>query len=317
MLIRTIPLDKKHNYSANAVDTVELPKIGLLTDLIATLEVQYDTGGGPSKKEDALARLVKGWSILDGTGKPYFSIEDGRQLKYLNLFQYKGQLRHDDVTTNANQSNQKASAVFKIHPGFKPQINADLSSGIKAEEKLQLISRLTWGAASDLGSDYTIDWATISFIATYAILEPGETFEDIAPNFVTPLPNMIRSPINNVLGNLAHKVPLPSGGVLVRSTIVVLNSSGNRANDQVSEVGYKTPIMGQEKLRIAWTTLQDQNKGIYDIDTMPTGVAAVNWAQVAGGVGLDLSEAKAGEHELLFSTLATGGEILILHEMYK
>lgn len=315
MATKRVPLVETLDYAANAPRQLALERVGLITHLDLRLRMQYDTLTSPAPAEDAIARLIKGLTIRDGQGHTWEAIGDGRQLYWKNYFQYQGQVRMDVLSTTANQANLIAEALFQLHFGTNPLSAFDTTSGIPAVELGQLALEITWGAASDLGTDYSIDFASI--YVTPATILAGEQYNNIRPNSLLPNNRWEKLDVAAVMGEIGLRRELPTGSILRKTNLLVVNSANNRSNANVTEVGYIKALENIVSFRESWETLRGRAQAKYGLPALPTGVSQVDWSEVAGDVALDLRGRLPGYDLIGFTTGVTGGDIWILHTAYS
>jgi len=313
MATKQIPLVETLDYAANMTRTLALERVGLITDLLLRLRMQYDTGTSPSPKEDALARIIKGMAIRDGQGHTWFACGDGRQLYWWGQLLYQGQMRLDELSKTAGQTNLIAEAFFRIHFGINPLNIFDPTAGIPAVELGQLSLEVTWGDKGDLGTDYTIDSAYIE-VTPATIL--ADQYEKIRDEVLKPDIRWEKYDIDAVIGELGIRRELPVGVLLRNSLVIVLNSADNRSDADVSEIGYYKALENVIQYRQKWETLRGYTQSRYGLPSTPTGVAMVQWSQIAADAALDLRARLPGYDYLCFSSAVTGGDIYIMHIAY-
>jgi len=305
------------DFAASSVKEVKLPTEGIVTryDAILKLNVTTDATEGGTPKEDALMRIIK-WLRIEGPGaKTYFAVSDGRLLKYRAIYDF-GKFKEDDLPTAAGVT-ADVRALIPIYFGINPLDRFDTSTVIPALRLSELVMRVLWGAASDLGSGYTINSGQLDIIQYALVPEEGEPLSRFFPSGI-PATRMEATTIdiNELKSDLGLKHDVPTGDVLYRSLIMITDSADNRSDDEVSEIGVVVEKERFIPLRIPWKLLGDRDVVDYGLDSRITGVAMLDWEEVSGiPLGVDMSGLAEGDVKLGFTTVATGGKIYIMHEM--
>ena len=313
MATKRVPLVETLDYAANAPRTLALEKVGLITHLDLRFRMQYDYTAGAAA-EDWFARVIKGLAIRDGQGHTWDAIGDGRQLYWKNYFQYQGQVRMDALSETGSQTDQIAEMLLQIHFGINPLNAFDPSSGIPAAELGQLALEIAWGSASDLGTDYTID--SITTRVTPATILVGDQYNKVRPAILLPNNRWEKVDVAAVIGEIGLRRELPAGSILRKTNLLVVDSSDDRSNADVTEVGYIQALENIVNLRENWETLRARAQAKYGLPALPTGVVQIDWGEVAGDAALDLRRRLPGLDLVGFTTGVTGGDIWILHTAY-
>lgn len=304
-LTQTLP------FEANAIKTLKLPTTGYVTryELLLRLNVTTDAGGATAR-EDALARIIRSLRIEFPGARTYFGIPDGRLLKYLNYYDFKGQIHEDSLPTSASVT-QDVYAKFNIYFGFAPRNPFDPTVVLPAGELSDLQFTVSWGNASDLGTGYTINEGEITITQRYIALEPGETRKHIFPKGInTPIMTPVTKSIDSIKSDLELQEDIPVGNVITRILLMVLDSAGNRTDDYVSEIGILKPRTKETPFRIKWKNSVLKDRHDYALPSSVTGVTIIDGEEVSGiPVGIDLSLTEVGEWKIGFTTEASGGEI--------
>jgi len=313
---QTRRLTERLDYVANAASQIRLPNLGLVTqiDLEITLNLTTDASGA-TPAEDALARLIKEIQVAQDEGTPRYHRKDGRTFKFDNIIKYKGLLPREDSLPTGGGVTQDVTALYRIHPGIKPENPFDPTSGFDTREK-NFVLELRWGSASDLGTGYTINSGEARVVLYVLVQEPGETLESIAPLFVRPEPRNQSQPITSVISDFSLEVPLPTGVILRRTLLIALDSAGDRSEADVTELAFRDAVLNKTLYSRRWREEEEANAAFYNLQNVQAGVVALDWDRIAGGVGLDMRGKSRGDQVLAFNTGATGGQILIAHEAY-
>ena len=211
--------------------------------------------------------------------------------------------------------------TLPIHWGINPADRFDRSIVLPAVNLTNLVAKITWGSASDLGTGYTIDASNSKvYLNIYEItLEPSETEEMLFPNgLVSPRFEAVEKSIDAVYSNLGFEIETPVGDYLYETAIIVLNSSGNRSDSDVSEVAVNFPKARSTPFEYDWQPLKAFTRSHYLVTSDVTGATLLPWELVSGRwSGLDARYAAKGDIKLKFTTAASGGKILLLHYMFS
>lgn len=328
MLNHTYQVTDKVDFSASSTKSIDIPETGYINEMNLLLELYVTPATSVSANEDALARIIDALKITAAGGKSYFTVDDGRQLLYHCFHQYQGQLLHDPLPS-AGGSATTVRALFPLHFGLDPFDSFDPSVIIPAAELSNLKLEVTWGSASDLGTGYTITPSSsqMRVVVKELTLEKGETRDKIWPDGINvPLFESRSLSLSATASNLGKTDDVPVGSMLHSALIIVLNSSGNRSDTDVTEFGTKYPKLALEEFRIdnfyaikginrkqfllPGTVVGQPSSWLSD----PKGVFLFKFSEVTGkAIGIDLSTAMTGDVKLGFTVASTGGQILILY----
>ena len=303
----------KLSYEANEVKSIDLPTRGYVTRYECLLKLNVSTGtGGGTPNEDAIFRLIKALRIEYPGGRVYYGVPDGRLIKYKNVLDFKGLLREDDLPTAASVT-QDVYAKFILNWGFEPLDPFDPTVVIPAEELSDLKMSVLWGSDSDLGDGYTINSGEIEITARY--ISPTEPIEQIFPlGYNIPVWTPVELDIDAVKSELGLRDDLPVGNVLRETLILVLDSSDNRSNSDVSEVGIVKPKERKTPFRASWLAFNTATRHDYGLPSEITGLGCLDYEDISGiPAGLDLSIEEIGTWKIGFTTTTTGGKIKMAH----
>lgn len=312
---KQVPLVSTIDYAPSATRSISLERVGVITDLVLRVRVQYDTAAGATALEDALARIIKGIAIRDGQGHSWWACGDGRQLHWLNYMQYQGQVRMDAVTT-AVGTDKVAEALWRIHFGVNPLNAFDPSAGIPADELAQLSLEVTWGTAADFGTNQTIDSGTVYVTPSVILADGSPGYAAVKAGMLRPSVRWEKYDISAVVGELGIRRELPVATMLHKTALLIVDASDNRSNDEVGEVGFYRALENTTPWRMDWTSLTGYTQARYGLPALPTGIAMVQWGQIAGNAALDLRGRSTGYDYLAFSSLTSTGDIWLLHLAY-
>ena len=304
-------------FAPNSVREVKLPTEGIVTryDAILWLNVETDSTNGGTPREDALMRIIK-WLRIEGPGaKTYFAVSDGRLLKYRAIYDF-GKFKEDPLPTAAGVI-ADVRALIPIYFGLNPLDRFDTSTVIPAINLSELVMRVLWGDASDLGSGYTINEGRLDVVQYALVPEENEPLSAVFPAGI-PATRMEATAIgiDEIKTDLGLRHDVPTGDVLYRTFIMITDGANNRSDEEISEIGV---IIEKERFipfRVPWKLLGDRDVIDYGLEQRITGVAVLDWEEVSGiPLGVDMSGLAEGDVKLGFTTIATGGRIFIMHEM--
>lgn len=311
MTTKRVPQVATLDYTANTTVSKALERTGLITHLDLLLTVNQDYAAG-SLQEQALIELIASLAIKDGEGHTWFSVGDGRQLYWKNFIEYQGQVMLD--TPQDGDSGAVDYAMLQIHFGKEPLNPFDPSSGIPAKELAQLTLEVTWANAAAVGSGVTINSASIKI--TPAIILAGPQYDAVRPHILLPSFRWEKHDVASVMGDLGLEKDLPAGTILKYTDLMVVDSSDDRTDSEVTEVGYKKILENTIPFKEAWQTLRGRMRARYGLTADPSGIARINWGEIAGDVALDLRGRLTGYDKLGFTTAVGSGDIWLLHTAY-
>jgi len=200
-----------------------------------------------------------------------------------------------------------------IHPGLNPYDPFDRSIIIPAAELSNLKHKVTWGAASVLGSGFTPS-GTLSLTINEIVLEKGERREDIWPEGINVPMFEAREVATVVASNLGKTDEVPVGNMLNSVLVMVLDSSGNRTDDYVTAMGIKFPKQVRTPFESKWYELKARMRALYNLPSDLTGIALIPLQWVSKrAIGIDLSAAMTGDVKLGFTIATAAGTMHILY----
>lgn len=326
MLNHTYQLSDTLDYTANTTVKVDIPETGYIAEIILLMELAITPDSVVSAAQDALARIIDSIKITAAGGKNYFSVEDGRQALYLAYHQYQGQLLHDALPS-AGAGATTVRMVIPIHFGLDPFDPFDKSIVIPAAELSNLKLEVTWGAASDLGTGFTVGTSRIRILVRELTLEKGETRDKIWPGGINvPLYESRSIDIVSTASNLGLTDEIPVGSMLHSVLGIVVDSSNDRSDVNVTEIGTKYPKLALEEYRVDnMYALKAMNRKQFllpgTIIGQPTnwlsdlaGCFLFRFEEVTGrAIGMDLATAMSGDVLLGFTVSVGSGKILLLY----
>lgn len=313
MIQNTYTIDDEHTYAASTTTQVDIPESGYVTEILCLLEASITGGTSVSAAEDALARLIDAMQITAAGGKNYYDITDGRQGFYREYLRRQGQAQIDDLP--AANATSTVRMLLIIHPGLNPYDPFDRSIVIPAAELSNLKHKVTWGAASDLGSGFTVGATTLSLTVNEIVLEKGERRENIWPEGINvPMFEAREIAISATASNLGKTDEVPVGNMLNSVLAMVLDSSGNRTNANVSDIGVKFPKQVRTPFQNKWYELMARTRAFYNIPSSLTGIAMIPLSWVSKrAIGIDLSAAMTGDVKLGLTVAVGSGTVHVLY----
>lgn len=316
MIQNTYTIDDSHTYSSGNTTSIDIPESGYITELLCLGAITVVGGTSVSAAQDALARLVDAMQITAAGGKNYYDITDGRQGYYYEYLRRQGQQQIDSLPSAGDTSTARIAIL--IHPGLNPYQPFDRSAVIPAAELSNLKHKVTWGAASTLGTGFTITAAssTLTVTVNEIVLEKGERREDIFPDgILVPMYEAREVSITATASNLGKTDEVPVGNLLNSVLVMVLDSSGDRDDTNVSDVGIKYPKQVRTPWQTKWYELKAKTRSYYNLPSDLAGTTLIPLQFVSQRpIGLDLSAAMAGDVKMGFTIGTASGT---LHLLYK
>ena len=312
MIQNTYTIDDTHTYTSGGTTQIDIPESGYITEILALSAIGITSGSSVSAAEDALARLIDAMQITAAGGKNYYDITDGRQGFYREYIRRQGQAQIDSMPA-ANATATKRMLLV-IHPGLNPYDPFDRSIIIPATELSNLKHKVTWGAAATLGTGFTINSGTLSLTINEIVLEKGERREDIWPEGINVPMFEAREVTTVVASNLGKTDEVPVGNMLNSVLVMVLDSSGDRSDSYVTDLGIKFPKQVRTPFESKWYELKARMRALYNLPSDLTGMALIPLQWVSKrAIGIDLSAAMTGDVKLGFTIATASGTLHILY----
>lgn len=312
MIQNTYTIDDTHTYASGSTTQIDIPESGYITEILALSAISITGGTSVSAAEDALARLIDAMQITAAGGKNYYDITDGRQGFYREYIRRQGQAQIDSMPAAGATATKRMLMV--IHPGLNPYDPFDRSIIIPAAELSNLKHKVTWGAASTLGTGFTINSGTLSLTVNEIVLEKGERREDIWPEGINVPMFEAREVTTVVASNLGKTDEVPVGNMLNSVLVMVLDSSGDRSDSYVTDMGIKFPKQVRTPFESKWYELKARMRALYNLPSDLTGIALIPLQWVSKrAIGLDLSAAMTGDVKLGFTIATASGTLHILY----
>jgi len=310
MLKNIYPLTDAIQYSANNTQSIDVPKSGYITELNFLFNIRVTAAAGAVANEDPIARLINAARITASGAKNYFDISDGRQWYYWQFFNYEGQISGDALPDAGSSSD--VTLALKVHWGLSPYVDTDRTIILPSPELQNIKIELDWGSASNLGTGYTINTANskADVSVTELALEAGELRESVWPTILSPRFEARAMAITSTATNLGKTDDVPVGDILYQTTGIILNSSGNRTNSNVTEVGVKYPKERRTPFKRKFNDLRAYSRTKFRTTSTVTGVYMLPWEVLTDKEkGIDLRGAQVGDVQI-GATVAVGSGII-------
>lgn len=284
-------LKKKIDFAADSWKTLELPEYTGITqiDLLVHLNVSTGTSGG-TPAADAPFNILKNIQIVKG-GK--YPIQATGWLLYVkNYYEYHDKIQADSLPTAASTTKDVYFELV-IHPGFYPEKRDDLSIGIDASGETTYLQVL-WGAASDLGSGYTINSGDITVTLWHV---PGAR-----PRFV-PAWSISKKSIDQSYSDLGLYIDLPSQKMIHKAILDIRDTRGDRSDSVVTEIGIvKTVPQKTELLRLSYDAEKNDDRRRYQVVPLTGEVIVdaeeIGYLEILGVDDIKLALSTASEGNL-------------------
>lgn len=310
----TYTLPQKHTYAANAVTTVELPISGYIPQIDLLVRENITTASAVLKG-DAMARLIKSIQIRSSQSKNWWYTTDQRQHKYLAYLNLRGQIQEDTLPATGGPADYYA--LYPIHWGVNWFDPHDKSVILPARETQNLVMDVTWGQATDLGTNTTVNSADITLTIHELALDAMETRESAWPAglLVPRMEPVILTP-GGTFANLGYEYNIPTGDTLVQTVIMVVDTNDARSDLDVTEVGLRFPKRRETPFAVDWDQLKYANRANLSLPAAVPGVVLWDWKTVTRRpAGLDASAFMIGDCKLIFTVGVATGKIHLLHYM--
>jgi len=310
----TYTLPQVHTYAANKVTQVEIPNTGYVSQIDCRLLANITTASAVLKG-DALARLIKAVNIRAAQSKTYWYETDHRQGKYFAHLNLRGQVVEDTLPATGGPADY--NALYPIHWGVNWFDIYDKTVVLPARELSNLVMEVTWGAATDLGTNTTVNSATLTLTIHELGLDLGETRETIWPaGLLVPRmePNILTP--GATFANLGYEFNTPTGDTLVQTVVIIVDTNDARADNQISRFGVKFPKRREINQDMDWLQLKLANRAELSLPAEIAGVALWDWKKVSRRpLGLDASAFMTGDCKLAFSVDVSTCKVHLLNYM--
>lgn len=307
------PLSDTIGYVAGTTANVDIPKSGYITELNFLFTIRVTAAGGASGKEDPLARLINAARLTASGAKNYFDISDGRQWYYWQFFNYEGQISGDSLPVGTSDD---ITLALKIHWGLDPYLDTDRTIILPSPELQNIKMEIDWGDTTDLGTGYTITAANseAQITITELALEAGELRESVWATMLSPRFEAREIPLSATSTNLGKTDDVPVGDVLYQTTELVLNSSGNRTNTNITEIGVKYPKERRTPFKRKFNEMRAYARTKFRTTSTVSGAFMLPWQVLTDKEkGIDLRGAQVGDVQLGHTVGTGSGTIHLLH----
>lgn len=318
MITQTYPASSTIGYTASTKVGIDLPKSGYITQLDLMLKVVADTGATVSANEQGLARLIDGITVSASGGQRFLDLTDGRQLYWLNYLKQEGEILEDTLSTTASQTAETMYLELLLHWGYDWGNEYDPTVPIPTPRLDNPRLDVTWGAASDLGTGYTVSSSTEIAVTVHELaLEPGETEAEKFPDgMISPRIEARTKTIDEIASNLGFERNVPVGDVLYETLIMILDSDGDRSDDEITRMGIKFPKQRRTPWEQTWQAIKAATRRKYRVPSTLSGVSILPWEEITRrAVGIDLKMAQEGDVVMGFTTGVEDGALHLVHFM--
>ena len=308
-------LEEYHTYAANTTTVVNLPENGYITDIHCCLESSITPHAVTvSPRTDGIINLVES-SRISAAGQTYFTVTAAEDWYYWNFFRYRGQIRLTALPA-AGAAATSVYADLPIHLGYYPKEPFDPTVVLPGRRISNLQHAVTWNAAADLGTGYTVGTTTMKLIISEIVLEHGESEEDVWPDgILVPRVENTSESLTTAHSRLALAHTVPVDLVLHHTLITILDENGDRTNTPVTELGVRLPPLTEEPMFMHWYEALGENMrrtetaGLTLRKTVTAGEYFLEWPLISGNErGIDLTGAKSGDVTINFTNSAAASE---------
>jgi len=305
-------LVEKLKFEAGGSDSVELPDDMIITEVLLSLAITYDTGASPSPNEDAISRLLRAIRLRASATPPGTFVEtDARLLKYLEYILSQGKEPYEDtLSSTASQSGLTVYALYKLHFGVFPERGKkDLSAVVPVPVFDDVNLEVVWGTESDLGNDYTISDAEITVIVKGLKISERENVKSIFPRgFAYPVWSVTEEDLSTTTYSNPNDKPIniPVGRIIRNAIIMSLDTSKDAKQNMINILEVYLRRVGAVIYRRTFSSLLREDYMAYKLPNVLTGVTLIEFKDIVGGAGLDMRRAKEGDVQFRVSTNATG-----------
>jgi len=302
-------LEEKIPYAANSTKSIKIPRDRFIQKIMLRLHLVGDTGTVTAAEDAAAGAIVKAIRLVANGNdtKFYVSFPD---LHYENWYEYGTRPDNFISTTNAQTdvviNRSQADICFMIDR----KNPFELPAMLPAHQLSSLELFVDFGAASDLGTGYTVDTSNAAGVSEIEVTlrECDLTSADIrqVSPFLAIKESAIEKTIDAAYSDYTFAVDLPVGGML-RKTALTAIRAGVRSDIQVPKylVRQESPIR-REILQATWEASQRQDKVEYGIETVLGGYTVLDYETIGRG-GLDLRALKEGDVKLKMNALTPSG----------
>ena len=328
MLFHAYSETENITYAASTRVAMDLPKNGYIThiDVILDLNITADNTV-TAATTDPLQQVIDACRISAG-GETYFDVSDGRDWFYWAAMRHRGMLQVTALPTGGNTTSH-ARILFPLHLGYHPKNPYDPTVVIPATRLSNPRIEITFGAAADLGTGYTINSGTAYLVFHELVLEKPEYEEKIWPDgLLVPRVENATEALDTAHTNLGLRHEVPVSMVLYNTMVTILDASDDRSDTPVTEMSVELPPERETPMQFDWddamaiNAMRTEAMSVISAEQTRTpyaGLYLLEWPLVSGNSrGIDLSQATVGSVEIGMTNAATaGGVARFLHVGYQ
>lgn len=308
------PLTDVIDFAASSTKSIDIPKSGYITELNLLFTIRVTAAGSVTANADPIARLINAARLTASGAKNYFDISDGRQWYYWQFFNYEGQISGTSLPTVSTSDD--VTLALKIHWGLDPYVDTDRTIILPSPELQNIKFEIDWGAASDLGTGYTIDASNskAQISVTELALEAGELRESVWQTLLSPRFEARELAITSTASNLGKTDDVPVGDILYQTTTLILNSAGNRTDANVTEIGVKYPKERRTPFKRLTGDMKAYCRTHFKTTSDIVGAHMIPWSTLTDKEkGIDLRGAQVGDVQAAYTVGVGSGTIHSLH----
>jgi len=317
MLPRVTPIVETADWAASKTKSINVRLTGYVTqiDVAVDLSVTAATSTATTTTDDPY-KAMSALKFTASNAHDWISFTDGRQAYWLSYIKSQGNATVGSLPSAG--SSGTVTLQFSVHPGNYFGKTDDLTRVIPLAGKTNVQFQVTWGAASAIGTGYTITDASLSIVVHRMILKEGESEADaFAPAKYMLVPRYIpvTYSIDGTYSNYTFIKNIPTGAYIRDVFLMVVDSSDVRSNSdvtkiQVSDNKGNTPVKWD-----SWTKLVNFIRSRFYLPSAPAGIGLLQFRDIEGkDYGLDMTAASEGDWKLEMSTGASGGKIYCIYE---
>ena len=280
------------------------------TELLLLLKANITTVAAVLK-EDTLIRLIKTF-VVKGSTQTYIDI--GTPIHLASLVKVRGDRYQADTVAAAGTADY--FAILPIHLGIGKANNLkDFTVVLPDNSDTSLLQvEVQGGSAADLGTGVTINSVEIQVAQSYLSLNPMQIQRAFRAGIRTPKITTSIYDLTSLQSNLGARYEVPVKSLLNRTIFTVVDSSGNRSNSQISEVGIINNISTEQPSKLPFILAVQRTMARHELLAMPTGIVCFEWGDIPGGtleVGYDTKSLSSRELQIGASIIATGGKVYV------
>lgn len=316
---QVVPITKKLvktvSYSANGSDSLDIPSSGYITRMVVFCDLNVTTAsGGAVADEDGFLKFIEYIRFLSSS-RVYASIADLRLWYYYMYSKFRGGVQLDTLPT-AGGTTGTYRFMIPVHTGRNKLEEFDKTSIIPAAEEDDLRMEIKFKQASDLGTGYTINSATVGLIISKLVLE-GVSKAAVWNEGVLPLTvwNTTTKIIDGEYTAYTLEKEMPVGRTLIDSLVMVVDASNDRSSALVTEYNVQLADVDGRPFDRSWRAAEAEFQSNHGLQANTSGIALVDWSKVSlRPSGLPLEYAQRGSVVFGMTTAAAAaGWVKFLH----